>query len=1450
MTVGEAFLSAFLQVLFDRLASHEFIGLLSGKKYDDMLEKLKITLLSVTVLLNDAEEKQFYSPAVEKWLHMAKDAIYDAEDILDELATEALKWKLEAESQATKDHKVWNWNRVSSSLSPSSRGVESKIRKIIERLELIAKYKNVLGLKDNSGERSFDLKHRLETTSLVEESCVHGMGDDKQVILQILLGDEPNGGNIGVIPIVGMGGIGKTTLAQLVFNDRSVDNHFKLKVWACVTDQFDAVRVTKTILNSITSKNFDLDDLNLLQVSLKEHLAGIRFLLVLDDVWNKRNSDWDLLWKPLKAGGRGSKIIITTQNGDVAAGMGTVPAHQLRGLTYEDSWLLFISEAFENKDIDVHPNLKAVGEKIVEKCQGLPLAVKKLGVLLRSRMKEDEWKDILNRKMWDLPDEESDILQTLRLGYHHLPTHLKQCFAFCSVFPTGHEFDKDSLVLLWMAEGFLQQPKGNKRLEEVGHDYFRELVSRSIFVQSTHNRSKFVMHSLLKELADFVSGDFCFQLEDRKHDGNRNRIFEKARHSSYIRGKRDVFSRFKAFSGVDYLRTFLPLDPTGSIGVSYLADRVPDDLLPKLSYLRVLSFNACRITKLPNSIGNLKHLRYLDLSCTAIKELPEPTNTLYNLQTLNLSQCRYLTKLPSKMGNLKCLRHFCISGSSLREMPLQICELRNLQTLSNFVVGQDSGSGIGELRNMIHLQGSLQISGLHNIVNFVDATEANMKEKMELEQLVYQWSNSFDDSFIDRDEEEVPYLPQHPDVSMRGYRSTRFPSFRETMNASRQKLMEAKLEDSKILDVSRDERIEMLVLEMLQPHKGIKKVTIKDYGGTIFPSWIGSTLFSNIKFLKLSNCMKCVYLPALGQLPSLKDLMVEGMERIKSIGIEFYGDGYQSVIPFPSLETLKFESMLNWEDWSSCGVEGGKEFDQLQKIEIRNCPKLRKFSHCFAALKKMSIKGCEELIALPRLSMSHDSITECREFPCLLELSIWACPNLQQLPRSFPSLTMLEIDGCQSLAELPKLPSICDLELENCNVNVLQSIVGLKSLSYLRMCQILKLTCLPDGFFQNLTNLEELHIADHSDLTNLSNKIGLHKLPCLQRMEISGCPLLDELPQSLYKLPSLKELRVWNCPSLVSFPSTGLPSSLTDLEIKDCDALHSLPNWKMHNKKLSISLEYLIIEGCSLLTYLPRDELPNTLKELEIQGCTSLESLPSDVIHVNNSLELLRIAGCHSITCFPAIHQPIVTSSTITNLKQLIVNDCANLKLLPDGLQNLVHLDHLEITDCPLLVSFPESGLPFSRLRSIRLSNCGNLKSLPDRLYSLTSLEGLFIEGCSSISLFPEGGLPVNLISLSILDCEKLKPSFQWGLHRLFHLTDLMFGGCKELVSFPEDWLLPNSLCFLQLQRLPNLKMLPKGLENLSALDNLEIWECDSLQTLFDDEQPKMLENYDFWDVL
>lgn len=382
-------------------------------------------------------------------------------------------------------------------------------------------------------------------------------------------------------------------------------------------------------------------------------------------------------------------------------------------------------------------------------------------------------------------------------------------------------------------------------------------------------------------------------------------------------------------------------------------------------------------------------------------------------------------------------------------------------------------------------------------------------------------------------------------------------------------------------------------------------------------------MFSNVKFLRLSNCTKCTCLPALGQLPSLKDLIIEGLERIISVGSEFYGNGYFSAPPFPSLETLRFDNMLNWEDWSSYGVEGTEGLLRLQKIEIQNCPKLKKLLHSFSALKILIIKCCEELIALPRLSTSHNNIEQGKEYPSLLELSISGCPNLKELPSLFPSLAILEIDGCRNLKEFPELPSVHDLELKNCDVGIVQNIVKLTSLTYMRMCEIPNLTYLVEGFFQHITPDKQ------SEIKSLSNKMGLQNLSNLERLEIADCPQLEKLPQSFHKLASLKELRIWRCPSLASFPPTGLPPLITGLEIKDCESLQILPEWSKS------SLKYLIIEGCSSLTSLPTDELPSTLKGLEIHNCMNLMYLPKEMI--NNSLELFRISSCHSIKSFSKV---------------------------------------------------------------------------------------------------------------------------------------------------------------------------------------------------------------------
>ena len=216
---------------------------------------------------------------------------------------------------------------------------------------------------------------------------------------------------------------------------------------------------------------------------------------------------------------------------------------------------LFANHAFNTRNPAEQPTLKRIGEEIVKNCKGLPLATETLGTLLHSKVEVEEWHRILKSKIWDLPNDQSNILSALLLSYYHLPSHLKQCFAYCSIFPKGYECEKEKLVFLWMAEGFLQQQKGNDTIEEVGNEYFHELLSWSFFQQSPHNKLFSVMPDLVNDLTQFASGEFCCKFEDGKLHG----MSEKSHHFALSTKGLDGPEKFVALQELKSLRTFLPL---------------------------------------------------------------------------------------------------------------------------------------------------------------------------------------------------------------------------------------------------------------------------------------------------------------------------------------------------------------------------------------------------------------------------------------------------------------------------------------------------------------------------------------------------------------------------------------------------------------------------------------------------------------------------------------------------------------------------------------------------------------------------------------------------------------------------------------------------------------------------------------------------------------------------
>ncbi|XP_027923741.1 putative disease resistance RPP13-like protein 1 isoform X2 [Vigna unguiculata] len=854
--VGGALLSAFLQVAFHRVTSPKLLHFFRGRKLDEaLLRKLNIKLLSINSLADDAEQKQFMDTRVKAWLSAVKDVVFDAEDLLDEIDYELTKRQVEAESECQSlSSKVSSF--FNSTFSSFNRKIDSGLKQVLENLEYLASQKGDLGLKEATyfglqpGSVS-EVQQKLPSTSLVAENVIYGRDDDTETIFNWLTSETHNHSQLSILSIVGMGGVGKTTLAQHVYNDpRMEEVHFSIKAWVCVSDYFDVMVVTSTILEAITKSKDDSRNLEMAHARLKEKLSGKKFFLVLDDVWNERRDKWEAVQTPLNFGATGSKILVTTRSEKVATTMWSSKVHRLMHLQEDHCWDVFAKHAFQDDHPQLNAEMKDIGIKIVKKCKGLPIALKAIGSLLHTKSSFSERECVLESKIWDLPREENEIMPALLLSYHHLSSHLKRCFTYFALFPKDYKFDKESIILLWLAENFLHCPQHNKSPEEIGELYFDDLLSRSFFQRSSGLESCFVMHDLLNDLAKYVCGDIYFNLEVDK----ALFIPERARHISFAIN--DV-KYFDSSYDAKRLRTFIPL-PT-FIKLSPLNDpwqcKVSfHELFSKFKFIHTLSLLCCSgLLEVPDSIGDLKHLRSLDLSCTHIRKLPDSSCLLYNLQILKLNYCLLLKELPSnlyKLSNLRCLEFI---GTSVRKMPMHMGKLKNLQVLSSFYVGKSSG--IQQLVGL-NLHGGLLIGDMQNILNPSDALQVDLKNKKHLVKLELEWNSN--------------QIPDNP-------------------------------------------RKEKQVLEYLQPPKHLKNFSISHYGGTQFPSWLSDSSLSNVVSLRLIGCKYVLQLPPLGLLPFLKELTIIELDGIVGVGAEFHGSSSSSFTCLETLYFYNMKEWEEWD---------------------------------------------------------------------------------------------------------------------------------------------------------------------------------------------------------------------------------------------------------------------------------------------------------------------------------------------------------------------------------------------------------------------------------------------------------------------------------------------------------------------------------------------------------
>ncbi|KAI9393980.1 hypothetical protein POPTR_005G035400v4 [Populus trichocarpa] len=560
----------------------------------------------------------------------------------------------------------------------------------------------------NAGRGLMD--HPRLSSLFIEEAELVGIESPRDELISYLLSGVSQR---TVIAVVGMGGVGKTTVAKKVYDNHRVKEHFQYHAWITVSQSYDKRELLRSILKRFYEvKNglfpdriVTMEEEELIK-EIREYLGQERYLVVFDDVWEI--GFWGNMEHALLDHDNGSRILATTRNEDVAnfsRGSSLVHVYHIEPLPQKEAWELFCNKAFRSEFKGQCPkDLEELSQDIVRRCGGLPLAIVAVSGLLATKEKSIlEWKKFLSglggSAMVSDPYIDS-VTNILSLSYGDLPYHLKSCFLYFGMFPEDFSIVHGRIIRLWVAEGFVEEKPG-MTLEDVGEEYFIELVRRNL-VQVDE-----VFHGV--------------PLTCHVHDMVRDVILSKSEELSFchVSSSCSTFQGIARHLSISNRGSNTPKSSTKSQTRSIMVfDEVKlqkatiQVILAKFKLLTTLDFENCPIDHLPKELGNLLHLRYLNLRNTKVAKLPKSIRKLHNLESLDL-RYSFVEELPVKISNFPKLRHLLAEDKKTRALKIKgsIKHLEFLQTLSKINVDDN----VSLINDGLQVSTELKTLGIRNL---------------------------------------------------------------------------------------------------------------------------------------------------------------------------------------------------------------------------------------------------------------------------------------------------------------------------------------------------------------------------------------------------------------------------------------------------------------------------------------------------------------------------------------------------------------------------------------------------------------------------------------------------------------------------------------------------------------------------------------------------------------